>query len=108
MSETTIRLLLKALTEELDAQKLKPQYRLTDEEPMQVGEWCRRDQAQKAFGISPHRLRQLVIDRKVIAKKFDPDAQTSVVVFRTSDIRRAIDEMPNYMYDVPANNTKGE
>lgn len=108
MKEDTIRLLLKALNEELDAQKLKPQYRLTDEEPMQVGEWCRRDQAQKAFGISPHRLRQLVIDRKVIAKKFEPDSQTSVVVFRTSDIRRAIDDMPNYMYEKEDAKEKGE
>ncbi len=62
-----------------------------------LGEWIRAKQALQFFGIPEHRLRQFVIDRKVIAKKFDVNDRGSAVVYKTADIRRAIEELPDYV-----------
>jgi len=107
MSENTLKLLVTALSEEIEAQKLKPSCRIADEKPLRIGEWCRREEARDVFGIPPHRLKQLVIERKVKAKKFDHGEPTSVVVFKTADIRKAIEEMPDYLYETEPKNTKG-
>ena len=41
----------------------------------------------------------MAIQGKVITKKFDQEDANSSVVFRTSDIMRAIEEMPDYKFD---------
>lgn len=105
MNIETMKLLVAALGEEIEAAKRKPVP--PEPRPCRIGEWCRREDARDAFGIPPHRLKQLVRERKVKAKKFDVDDPASVVVFKTADIRKAIDEMPDYLYESKAKDTKG-
>lgn len=106
MSAETMRLLVKALNEEIEASVLKPVK--SDERPFRIGEWCRREVAREEFGIPPHRLKKLVQDKKVKAKKFDPGDPTSVVVFKTADIRKALEAMPDYLYEHEPQTQEGD
>lgn len=106
MSVETMKLLVAALGEEIEAAQAKPIDKQKPK-PRQIGEWCRRDDARDEFGIPPHRLKQLVKERKVKAKKFNLDDPTSVVVFKTADIRKAIEEMPDYLYESGTKDEKG-
>lgn len=63
-----------------------------------IGPWCRRDEARAWFGIGPHHLKQLVVEGKVIAKKFDRANPKSNIIFKTADIEKAIEEMPDWKF----------
>ena len=101
MSDQTLQQLLKALSEELSERALKPSARAAavHERAEDIGPWIRFKDARRHFGIPKARLIDLAIRGKVIAKKFDPEDANSSVVFRTSDIMRAIEEMPDYKFD---------
>lgn len=101
MSDETLRQLVKALSEELSERALKPSARAAavHESAEEIGPWIKFKDARRHFGIPKGRLIDLAIKGKVIAKKFDLEDPNSAVVFKTSDIMRAIEELPAYRFD---------
>ena len=98
MKDSTLELLLTALREELQERCLKPT-KPTRGEATAPGPWCSRKQAYKWFSIPKGRLERLVCEGKVIAKKFDPEDPNSGVRFRTADIEKIYEEMPDYRFE---------
>lgn len=103
MRRETLAMLAAALTEELerttgeaDSPRGGDGQRVA--ERASIGPWCRRDEARAWFGIGPHHLKQLVIEGKVIAKKFDRTNPKSNIIFKTADIEKAIEEMPDWKF----------
>lgn len=101
MSDETLRQLVKALSEELSERALKPSARAAavHESAEEIGPWIKFKDARRHFGIPKGRLIDFAIKGKVIAKKFDLEDPNSAVVFKTSDIMRAIEELPAYKFD---------
>lgn len=61
-----------------------------------IPEWAQAREIEAWFGMPRHRLVRLVAERKVTGRKFDADDPRSVAVFRVADVRRAVDELPDY------------
>ena len=97
MKPETIELLHRALTEELEALKLKRE-RLR-RESLKPGPWCSREQAMRYFSLPKGRLKEWVKEGRVIAKKFDPLDPNSAIRFKTADIDAAYEQMPDYKFE---------
>ena len=98
MKDSTLDLLLTALREEVQERCLKPT-KTTRDDATAPGPWCSREQAYKWFAIPKGRLERLVCEGKVVAKKFDPKDPNSGVRFRTADIEKVYEEMPDYRFE---------
>ena len=108
MEEDTIKLLMRALGEELESRVLKQSARQKTEPAEEIGPWISAKKATSYFGIPKGRLIRLVMDRKIVAKKFDASDPNSCVRFRTADIEAAYDSMPDYHFETRRKNTNGE
>lgn len=98
MRETTLDLLLAALTEEVKARALKPE-KAPKATNMKPGPWCTREQANSYYALPKGRLEQWVREGRVIAKKFDPKDPNSGIRFKTQDIEAAYEQMPDYHFE---------
>ena len=98
MKDATLDLLLTALHEEVQERALKPT-RPSKSEATPPGPWCSREKAYEWFAIPKGRLEKLVCEGKVIAKKFDPADPNSGVRFRTADIEKVYEQMPDYHFE---------
>lgn len=99
MSDATLDLLLKALTEEVNARALKPVKRKAADADAKPGPWCTREQAMTYFALPKGRLEAWVKDGKVITKKFDIADPNSGIRFKTADIEKAYETMPDYHFE---------
>lgn len=97
MSADKIKAVIELLQDEVTKMALKADKKVI--ERPRIGEWCRADDARLEFGIPGHLLRKLASERKVKARKFDPLEPNSAVIFKTADIRKAIESMPDYTYN---------
>lgn len=102
MSDETLTALIAALNEEIKERKLKAEK--LKRELTKPGPWCSREQAMAYFAIPKGRLEAWVKERKVIAKKFDIEDPNSAVRFKTADIERAYEEMPEYHFETKRKN----
>lgn len=102
MKTETVKLLHQALAEELEALKLKREH--VRRESFKPGPWCSREQASRYFALPKGALNRWVIEGKVIAKKFDVEDPNSAIRFKTADIYKAYEQMPNYKFEVKRNN----
>lgn len=59
-------------------------------------EWMRAEEVNAYFGVPMNQLKDMVIRREVVAKKLDPHLTASAVIYRTADVRRAIDRLFDY------------
>jgi len=61
-----------------------------------VPEWMRAEEVRAYFGIPQNQLVNLALKAGVAAKKLDPSLRTSAVIFKTADLRRAVEEMSDW------------
>ena len=61
-----------------------------------VPEWMRAEEARAYFGIPQNQLIELAIKSKVRAKKLDPALTTSAVIFKTDDLRKAVEGLADW------------
>ena len=59
-------------------------------------EWARAAELRALYGLPKETLRGMVMAGKICAKKCDPTLRYSATLYRVSDVREAIEELPDY------------
>ncbi len=97
MKVETLKLLLSTLEEEFKDLILKPDNMSKSRE--HIGEWCSYTEVKRHFNIPRHYLYKWVKEGKVAAKKFDNGEQNATVRFRTADIEKVFEQLPDYKFE---------
>ena len=59
-------------------------------------EWARAAELRALYGLPKETLRGMVMAGKICAKKCDPTLRRSATLYRVSDVREAVEELPDY------------
>lgn len=58
--------------------------------------WVRAEEANALFGVPQNKLYDWVIEKKVIARKCDPDVRGSATIYKVESILRTLESLMDY------------